>query len=281
MPYTFVVNVVGTSDKIVIDRNNLPSTVPYKLFFKIKNQSLVTLYFRVLVNIDGWTLTEPSDGHLGSVDSGKETLFSIVMERSKPSSDLEESGTIEIQAFTDSGYTNYIGSQSFNVTVIFVDVEGMDEVTMFDFNDGTKQGWETDGRTDVYDGKAVEAGGYCLRHYRTQVQFDVEGYLSYAGLELPDRNRVYLSLYWTYWVYNEYCKLYYLRTKVNGDVVHELLFPPLIGPASTDVWLKLGIDISQYRGQKVNLMIEFKNYAQALGYVVELCFDRIVIGGSD
>ena len=294
MTYSFAVNIYGNQQNQVIDRNNLANPILHHIFLHIKNQSTVTLYFKVILDVGEWDIESPTNGELGSVGSGSEAYKELVITRSRPSSDVVESGTLTIECYTDSGYTNRVGLETISLTISIVDLESMTEVTIFDFDEGDTEGWSG---VEISDLLSVEPTGYSayIHHYKSSsVQPTITGTLTGTAsrsVTLPNRNKVYLSFYFTlrqYQYLGHWSRLTRLEVYVNGELVHTFvknIQAPNTGTWSTlDKWYKIGMDLSKYKGQNVVIVIKTYVYYRLEGAGSTTCdvhLDRIVIGGSD
>ena len=281
------------ADKIYIDMTYLPDPIMYRVFITIKNQSLSTLYFKIIVNIPNWSLDTPSDGKLGSVGAGGTGTPTIVIARAKPEAETVDDGNITIEAYTDSNYTSKISEDTLNVTIYIEDLENWTYVQKFDFDDGTDQGWSGG---EVRDEISVEPAGYS---YRTGA-FRVDGKATSTGnrsisrsITLPNTNKIRLSqfvaLRYTGDRSGDYGQLVGVSVKVNDAEVFKLSGVALSKSGATTGystrWIKLTADLSDYRDQTVTITITYtlKAYASVQGYSVWLyaIVDRIVIAGKD
>lgn len=280
------------ADKIYIDLTYLPDPIKNKFWLKIQNQSLSTLYFKIVCNIPNWSLNTPADGKLGSVAGGAASgNLMVIIERSKPGSETTDTGSLKIEAYTDSGYTNKVGEDDLTVTAYIEDLENWTDVIKSDFDDGTAQGWTLDPAAymSISNDESVEVGGYSARYSRAGTQggpYDEDVEVS-KSIALPNRNKVRASIFIAYRLYSNlpgyYVYFQWPRIFVDGI---ELLYAPYERVANnetiTEGWLKLTVDLSAYKNQTktVKFQCRAKNVTDKAAYV-HIWFDRIVIAGKD
>jgi len=274
----------ANADKVVIDMKYLPDTVTYKFWLTIQNQSLSMLYFKIVNNIPNWTLTSPSDGNLGSVSAGSTSTFTATMSRSKPSSETTDAGSLTIEAYTDSGYTNKIGETTLNVTVYFEDLESWTDVQIFE----SCQGWSANGT--LSSEVSVDAGGLCI--HSDYVSNGTAEKSVWKSITLPNRNKVRLSLYFLHKHYTTTSssvttRIDKLVVKVGSTEVFNIPSTILTrtttstGTWYSSPWTKIAVDLSEYRGQTVTITITFTLYSSASGANCAFIVDYIVVAGKD
>lgn len=289
----FVANL--NADKIYMDLTYLADPILKKFWLTIQNQGLSTLYFKIINNIPNWTLDTPADGKLGSVATGVTTTFTSIITRANPGAETTDSGSLKIEAYTDSGYTNKIGDATLDVTVYIEDLENWTDVAKSDFDDGTAQGWTLDNLTISSD-LSVEVSGYSASGSisRTNTKGITSKTCSASkSLTLPDRNKVRVAFFMAF---REVGNHSYAREQVlNLDVRVDgknLDIPFLIKEVSGSKteslgWIKLTADLTSYKGQMLPLKITFVLVAQLVesasgasatsyGWI-----DRIVVAGKD
>jgi len=127
---------------IYTDLVNLPNPVKLGLLVRIFNYDDVTLYMKVDGYDSGWTFTT---NNLGACGSGANfyTYFNDFGTRAKPSAETEETITVRLRAYTDSGYLNLKWTFERVVTVSFIKSDDGSWTVDFlnNFDDGTVQGW--------------------------------------------------------------------------------------------------------------------------------------------
>jgi len=108
----------------------------------------MTLYFKVgqyEAPPSGWTIVDRPVGAI-NVDETKQFVYDGAF-RVKPSSipdgRLTETINLVVQAYYDSGYTNFYSQDNFTVTFNFLDLNSPVWTILYhdDFDDGTSQGW--------------------------------------------------------------------------------------------------------------------------------------------
>jgi hypothetical protein len=289
MSYTgLIFNANLNADKIFIDYSNLPDTIQHKFFITILNQSISTLYFKITSFISNWTLTSPTDGKLGAISSGATSVFTITITRSKPTEETIDTGYLRVEAYTDSNYINLVGYADLNVTIYIEDLENWTDVTIYDFNDGTPQGWSLSSGLSVTNEKSVEVGGYSIK--TSTVNSTTATFYIVRNIALPNRNKVRINFYksLTAWatLQSATMSLRGLSVKVNDvkifDIPFDIILVSLPANSSTSIgWYKFCADLSAYKGQTVALKIEWTiisvyAYGNTVSYL-----DRIVIAGKD
>ena len=279
------------ADKIYIDMTYLPDPITHKFWLTIQNQSLSTLYFKIICNITNWSLDTPADGKLGSVAAGATKAFTPIITRSKPASETTDSGILTIEAYTDSNYTNKIGEDTLNVTVYIEDLESWTDVIKSDFDDGTEQGWTLAPDMSIANDESVEVGGYSVRANEFTGSVTKTFYVE-KSIALPNRNKVRISFFLAFkarsgnYTVTE-LSLRYVSIKVDGVKVFDIpfiVFGGLNFPKNTTSyygWVKMVGDLSAYKNQTKTVRIEWQEcststYGHATGWL-----DRIVIAGKD
>jgi len=242
-----------------------------------------------VLNIPNWSISSPSGGALGSVSAGSSANFTVTISRANPNAETVDSGTMVVEAYTDSNYTNKVGSASLPVTITFENTEAWTNVLIDNFDDGTSQGWS--GGT-VTSELSIEAGGYS---YQTP---EVAGALAEKSISksvtLPTGSKARITFYFvlknrnveaaTRYAYLNYIKLLVDNTEVSrmGTVVSVGL--GAAGIAYTSPWNKVTFDLTPYAGQTVTIALVFglsssspSTYATVFASVL---VDRIVIAVS-
>ena len=286
--------VIGTifqanlnADKIYIDLTYLPDPIKHKFWLTIKNQSVTALYFKVISNIANWTVTDPTDGKLGSVAGGSETTFAVTMTRANPGVETVDSGTLVIEAYTDSGYTNKVAEDSLSVTVYIEDLEAWPDVQKFDFEDGSDQGWS--GGT-VTNEVSVEVGGYSYRSAENPGSA-AEKTIS-RSITLPNRNNVRLSFFLalknrstgapTLTAYLEGLRITIDDIEVFNIPIRMITASaPAYSTGYSSLWIKVALDLSSYKGQTKTVNIIPKLAGETAAAYASAIFDRIVVAGKD
>ena len=200
--------------------------------------------------------------------------------RDSPNTEIVESGNLIVEAYTDSGYTNKVGEAQLPITIYIEDLESWQDVEIYDFDDGTSQGWSLGSNMSIANDLSVEAGGYSARFYKSAGNFDTKTYLQ-KSITLPDRDKVRFSLFLAYYGNHDLCSMHHFSVSVNNEEIFSIPFTIFSGPGFFG-WIKLATDLSQYKGQTVTLNISVwgKN-ERTWTQVVKIWFDRIVIAGKD
>lgn len=275
------------ADKIFIDMTYLADPIKNKFWLKIQNQSLAALYFKILCDVENWSLNIPADGKLGGVGAGLNTFFIAVIQRSKPAVETTDTGSLKIEAYTDSGYTNKIGEDSLTVTIYIEDLENWTDVTKNDFDDGTAQGW-TGNALSIENDESVEVGGYSARQRMIDMGSPGGDLYIEKPFALPDRNKVRVSFFLSYIfksgsLFDSYLNKPYI--KANGTKIYYVATSFVVVPMNetyTAGWIKFCADLSAYKGQTVTVRIGFEEYyASRWGGDLKLWRDRIVVAGKN
>jgi hypothetical protein len=275
------------ANNIYIDYSNLPDPITHKFWLLVKNQYTSTLYFKISSYIDNWTMTSPSDGKLGGISPASQSVFTIIMTREKPSEETTDTGYFKIEVFSDSNYTVKVGEATLNVTVYIEDLENWTDVTIYDFNDGTSQGWTLSSGLSISNERSIEPTGYSIKGSITNG--DTTQYIE-KTITLPNRNKVRINFYKSFRFFStssttRSCNYRELSVKVNDvkvlDFPFVMIYLSIPGYASYSYgWWKFCLDLSEYKGRSVTLRIEWKMYSEAYIYS-EAYLDRIVIAGKD
>jgi hypothetical protein len=136
------------SRTIYRDINNLPDPVQLGITARYFNHDSVTLYFQLTGSATGYTF---GTVNLGSLAAGTDAYQNCdqLASRAKPSAsalpngEMEETVTLTLKAYTDSGYSNLKWTFSRNVTVHWINsADPAFTVNELDnFDDGTVEGW--------------------------------------------------------------------------------------------------------------------------------------------
>lgn len=290
MSIVFQANAGG--DKIVLDTTYLPDPFTYKFTLNIQNQSQQTLYFKILSGNSNWSVTSPSNGELGAIGSASSKTFVIQMQRSKPTSDVVETVPLTIEAYTNSGYTNKIDQGTLNLTALVADIRNFENVTIYDFEDGTSQGWTLGSNLSVSNSASVEAGGYSILLNDNPTTSKTTSFS--LSTTLPNNSRVCLSLLMAakfyFYTGGYYLRIYEIDIKVNGTVVYRVDNMENMGYGYRSTtggqtivkdWVQIGADLSQYAGQSVTLEISIRYYGDWQYDNLKVWFDDIIIAGTD
>jgi len=289
MSYQTVFTAYLNANNVFIDLNFLPSTVTYTFMLTIKNQSPQTLYFKVVLNVPNWSVSSPSGGALGSVNAGSSANFNVVVARANPGAETTDSGTMVVEAYTDSGYTNKVGSASLPVTITFENTEAWTNVEIDNFDDGTSQGWS--GGT-VTSELSIEAGGYS---YWTGEVFAATTEKSISkSVTLPAGSKARITFYFVLKGRNTYSStqtayLNYIKLLVNNVEVSRMgtVISLSVGAGSTTYptiaytspWYKVSFDLTPYAGQSVTIALVF-GLTVPSSFYFSAFVDRIVIAVS-
>jgi len=275
------------ADNIYIEMTYLPDTMKNTFWLYVLNQSLSTLYFKITCNISNWSLNTPSDGKLGSINAGLYKTFTPIIERSKPVSEITDTGNLKIEAYTDSDYLNKIGEDELTVTIYIEDLENWESVQKWDFDDGQADGW-TGTALQITNDESVDVGGYSARTRVTDMQEVGTDCHIQRSISIPNKNKVRISIFFAYYLKSGDLLPSYLKKpniQVNGNKVHDIPFTFVSVPknqTATAGWFKMCADISAYKNQTLTIKITFDEYFASRWYgELKLWRDRIVVSGKD
>jgi hypothetical protein len=133
---------------IYLDINNLPNPVLFGITARYFNYDNVNLYFQITGSAPGYTFGTVNLGSLASGANAYQNLDQLIS-RAKPSSsnltngELQETITLILNAYTDSGYSNLKWTYQRTVTVYFINSAdpSFTLLELDNFDDGTVDGW--------------------------------------------------------------------------------------------------------------------------------------------
>jgi len=255
------------ANKIYIDLEFAPETLRNHFALLITNNSIQDLYFKISIDVPNWSVEEPTDGKLGVVPSGGVKQFTIVITRTNPNSEITETGNLILEAYSDSGYTNLVDSDTLPIEIHIVDIKSWD-VQGWTFDDGTTQDWTTNG--SVSSDRSVRAGGYSIKYVITTHDTEKkETFYIERSISIPSGYSKALFMFYFKWYGKTspanaaYTELEYFCVKVNGNVVFEWGKYGNVFELHGDnleeekPWYKCVCDLSDYIGQTITLRIEF------------------------
>lgn len=268
------------ADKGFFDLKWLADPIKHQFNLLVKNQSNITVYFKLFETIGNWQFGTSLPGSdnvaLGGISPGTESLALLDMVRSKPAGEALDTGNFILKAYSDSGYTVEIASQTLAIQMRIEDLENWTDVTISDFDDGTAQGWSLSNLSVVSD-KSVEAGGYSLRG-----TFQAWDSLT-KTLSIPNKNKVRIAFFFAMY-HTGYCTfaLKPLRVLVDGTEVFYVSQGFSIF-STTKGWYKAVADLSAYKGlsKSVQISANVALIGGSGGYTGYLWFDRVVLAGKD
>lgn len=287
---TVLFTAYANSNNIVLDSTYLADPIEYSIPILIQNQSTQDLYFKVVVGNPNWSLVSPTNGELGSVGATTSSAFGIKLQRTKPTTDVVETIPLTIEAYTDSGYTNKVDEGSLDVNITIANIRNWANVTIYDFDDGTAQGWTLGSGWSVSNAASVQPGGYSLEYYNV-------GKATFTGsvsltTTLPTNAKVAMNLLMAAKfnpLSTKIVRLNYIKIKVNGNDVFMISNMSKIGYEFTGAsddrihvydWANLGVDLSAYAGQTVTINIEVSVYSDYYANKFWIWIDDIIIAGN-
>ncbi len=274
--------IAPKNDTIVVDRTRAADPVNYTFKLKIQNQGTSTVYYKLTESSGAWSISSPSNGELGSVDSGSSAVFTITLQRALPTTDVKETIDFTLEAYSDSGYTNLIESTTFSLTAILADIHSWPDYVNYDFDDGTLQGWSFssenvtsggDATVSVVNTYSISPGGYCVRLDRASAGGVTCDFVLSKTVTLPSKSTVVVV--WYLYRDSTDSDVYKAAVRVNGNVV----FQTSTLDISTTMWDMVGADLSDYAGQTVALDIIVRAEIATGSFYTYL--DEIIIAGTD
>jgi len=227
-----------------ISRLSNETSLYHDLLLNIRNQSGTTLYYKVSASTSGWYVNYPTDGELGSINSGSARSFRAQIVRSSiPSANTAETVTVAVEAYSDSGYTNKVGELSFDLTFVYIDSSAETEVQRWDFDDGTEQGWSITADSGSYylsDTYSLSAGGYSVYFPSGSSPNGIT--LSRGSVSIPATNRVVLLFYTMIPSTSSFISK--ILVKVNGETLYD--FTSEGGSVTIEIYIKLGSSSEVY-----------------------------------
>jgi hypothetical protein len=193
LPKTVYTDIVG-----------LPTTLLLGLTIHYYNHSDNTLYMQIVSTGTNWS---GGSVNLGSLATGTDAYQNLdnFMSRTKPSSALNETITLTLNGYSDSGYTTLVYTFSRTVTMIFIKSDDGTWTTDYsdNFDNGTVQGWSgvkeaghasstlnvavvTDYVLSTPNSLKVTQELIQLGAYATQERYRLE-----KGITTPDKTTVY------------------------------------------------------------------------------------------
>lgn len=289
MPQTiFQANL--TAQNMFIDLSNgMPASILEGFGLSIQNQSLQTLYFALdLTNFSNWTMSNPANGHIGSVNAGSSTVFYPTMTRTNPTVDTLDSGSMRIYVYSDSGYSVQIDYADLSVNVYLENTESWSSATIMAMQAGNSQGFTGGTLTSAI---SVETGGYS---YQSTIGGG-GGSGSYTptpftriNTVVPNNGKARMTFYCVSCNTSGgtgYASISRLYITVNGTTIFNtdtVFFANSTSNANTvysSPWNKISCDLSAYAGQTVTIVINIILTYNNTG--VSLIMDRVVIAGEN
>lgn len=251
------------ASKVLVDLEYAPDPLEHTFALVIQNNHTSGLYFKIVCNVPNWSVVSPADGKIGLIDSGGVVQLGIKIQRSNPFSEITETGTLTLEAYTDSDYTNLLDSDDLDVEIDIIDIKSWD-VQGWTFDDGTAQGWTISG--SISDERSVIAGGYSMKD---GVSNGSKAAYIEKSITIPSGSKAAGMVYFKARLAageNNWTKLDKFIVKVNGEKIFEwggygyvyYYFRSAVGTYYDEKpWCKLVFDLSDYIGQTITLRIEF------------------------
>lgn len=286
------------ADKAYLNKLYLRDPPHHRFKLSILNGSSVEYWFKLFKVAAEWALGEdlPGDSELelGSIGAAGTKNFEIDMVRTEspgiPVGETEESATLTLKVYSDSGYLTEVGSDDLAATLFIEDIENWTNVEKFNFEDGTAEGWSLTNMAVASD-KSIEPSGYSIAGKLVPPNITLDCYCN-KTITFPNKNKVRVSFF-----YVAYCRTVAqgssiwarvkdLRAEIN-DIerwVSHCHFQAGANKAETITsgWYSCMLDASALKGQSLLLKFLFELTGGSTSHCYAyLYIDRIVIAGKD
>jgi len=236
----------------------------------IHNQGSTTAYYKLVSGSPDWTVSYPDNGQLGSVDAGSSTTkyFKLTRSSGVPSAPSSETVTLTLEAYSDSSYTNKVGETSFDLPFYYVNSSTETDVTKWDFDDGTAQGWSLTNLT-VDNTYSIAGGGYSLK-----ATSGTTATMTKTGVSVPNTNKVFLVFHYIF--PDDYGDTEW-TIKINDVTRYDIATIPQSVVNSLgywDAWCQVGVDLTDFAGQTIS--IEISGFSNQVRYI-----DDVVLIGTN
>lgn len=238
--------------EMIVPMENLNDPMDINLTFKVTNIDDITIYVKseLVSPPAGWSGSAEEHGAIGA---GVDDYFlNDNYTRTKPSTDTEETITLKISYYSDSGYSSLMGYETVSYTITYVDfTDASYTVVDDDTFETTTEGWnETNESGAAYLERTSDikrSGIAAIRHYG----FDplVVAYL-HKSFTISNVTRAYIRI-WLYFYDNgatEMKSIFELITDA-ADVSNIRTLPiavsrtPKGGTGVLNRWLCIGLKI--------------------------------------
>jgi len=289
MPY--VSNAYGTFPSrgtIAVDRPGIvgAGTLNFREYWEFQNQSTNPVYVEIEIDDPNgnWTFDDDTTlKQLGEVAGGTTKAYTLYFKRPEPAGDVEETFTLKIRVYQDSGYTTLQYEFPYPVDVYIVDFKNNSNWTVhqeWNFDDGTPQGWS--GGT-VSDRFSIEAGGYAYANINNRSSSSGGWTGTYtntlSGYTLPTGSVVLFVGYYAVYMTKDGNYIKDFKVLFGSDVVLDL--PGIFiskgsGDPQARGWYQVGINLTDYAGQTGDLKIQHAMRANPYS-VSEIHFDNLML----
>lgn len=284
------------ADKVYLNKLYLRDPPHHRFRLSILNGSSVEYWFKLYKTAAEWALGSDLPGNseleLGSIGAAGTAIHEIDMVRTAspgiPVGETEESATLTLKVYSDSGYLTEVGSDDLAATLYIEDTENWTNVEKFDFEDGSAQGWSLTNMAVAND-KSIEPSGYSIAGKNAIQNTTLDCYCS-KTISFPNTNKVRVSFFYVAWVYTPasgpqtWARVKDLRAEIN-DIerwVSRCYFSISAAGAVAYGWYSCMLDASALKGQSLSLKLLFQLITgDWSGNKAYLYIDRIVIAGKN
>jgi len=290
---TFRIQYELNADDQWIDLSWCSDPVVLVIKIKIQNLGSVTGYFKLVVPEDSpWKFgtdlaTASNEKTLGGIDAQSSKEFTIKLVRAKPTSEMDETLTVEIQAYSDSNYTDYMGSEMFDIYVHFVDLPNWNIVDYTNFDDNDWNGW-TSTNLSLASDRSVQPGYSAKFHMGlsdTLVTSTGSLVKTISTANATGASRVLLRVMFCYHLQVNagaapLARLDGISIKINDQVIYSsgviASISALGAVVESERWFIICLDITDYITGSDTIAIEVTGSTRH-NVVVDAWFDEILI----
>lgn len=277
----YISNAYGTfpaRGTIVVDRAGIvgAGTLNFIEYFEFQNQSTNDVYIEVEIQdtTGNWTFSDgTTKQQLGAVTGGTTRVFTLNFKRPEPTTDVEdEVFNLIVRVYQDDTYTTLQYEYIWPVDVYIVDFKNNANWTVhkvWDFDDGTAQGWSGGTVSSTF---SIQAGGYS---YKVGSASDGTKTMTQSGYQLPTASKIFLVGYFALDLYAVGKYIKDLKVLFGGQTVFQVLGTLVrydSGESRYQGWFQFGANLSDFSGSVGDLRIQL----YALGYVYAY-FDELMI----
>jgi len=273
---------------IIVHRARTTDPINVVRYLRVLNQGTQTLYYKIVTTSADWSITSPTNGEIGELSPGASTGVVLVMQRSVPTSDVAETVGMKIQAYTDSAYTNLLEEYEFNFNAVIADFDSWTNVTKWDFDDGTWQGWTAGHIGDwaaydpvLTDARSISAGGYSVVCPVSDVSHAGASALTNSAVAIPNNTRAVLLLYLSIASGKTVPSEAYLEIYVNDTKKLDVKIGKVLSSITRDNWYVVGLDITEYANNTTSVEIRVGQPTDDVFDSYSVYLDEITVAGTD
>ena len=261
------------NDVLYVDRWGIStlSTFNTTLNVQVWNQSPQPIYVKAVINDSNgnWKFNDgTTEAKLGEVKGFDYAVLNAVLKRAVPSADVEdEQFTITFEFYKDSSYSTKIDQITKTIKANIIDFHSSPSgwtVSIDNFDDGKDDGWSLS-TFGISDSASVESNGYSA--YCSALNKTITPYMT-KSISIPSGiSKGALAFYWGTAgpgdVEDLYVRVYVAGTKVYEDHA-----------SVKGGWFQVGIDLTHYAGQDIDVKIEAMLNA---GGLIHIAVDEIIV----